>query len=71
MKNITNKKGEVVDTITTYEGEPGNDLVTTIDIELQARAEQIVEEKFVAIKIISGSPIIRSSIFCDDESKYW
>ncbi len=51
VKNLTNKQGEVVETITTYEGEPGKDLVTTIDMELQQEAEQIVEEVFITNEI--------------------
>lgn len=55
VKNITNRQGEVVDTVTTYEGEPGKDLVTTIDTELQAEAERIVEEKLLELKNEYGS----------------
>ena len=63
VKNITNKQGQVVDTITTYEGEPGNDLVTTIDIELQLEAERIVEEKLLELKSVSGSHLLDRAFF--------
>jgi len=63
IKNITNKKGEVVDTVTTYEGEPGNDLVTTIDIELQLEAERIVEEKLLELKATGGSKLLDRAFF--------
>lgn len=63
VKNITNKQGEVVDTVTTYEGEPGNDLVTTIDIELQAEAERIVEEKLLELKAKSHSELLDRAFF--------
>ncbi len=63
VKNITNKQGQVVDTITTYEGEPGNDLVSTIDIELQLEAERIVEEKLLELKSYSGSQLLDRAFF--------
>ncbi|WP_404817759.1 penicillin-binding transpeptidase domain-containing protein [Ureibacillus galli] len=63
VKNITNKQGEVIDTVTTYEGEPGNDLVTTIDIELQAEAERIVEEKLLELKAKSHSELLDRAFF--------
>ncbi|MGN4124529.1 peptidoglycan D,D-transpeptidase FtsI family protein [Lysinibacillus sphaericus] len=58
VKNITNKKGQVVDTITTYEGEPGKDLVLTLDSELQAETEKIVEEELLKLKAIPGSYLL-------------
>lgn len=58
VKNITNKKGQVVDTITTYEGEPGKDLVLTFDSELQAANEKIVEEELLNLKAMSGSSLL-------------
>ncbi|RTQ86312.1 penicillin-binding transpeptidase domain-containing protein [Lysinibacillus telephonicus] len=63
VKNITNKRGEVVDTITTYEGEPGSDLVTTLDIELQAEAERVVEEKLLELKSKSQSHLLDRAFF--------
>lgn len=58
VKNLTNKQGEVVETITTYEGEPGKDLVTTIDIELQQQAEQIVEKYLLQMKAGGSSSLL-------------
>ncbi|QDP99269.1 penicillin-binding protein 2 [Lysinibacillus fusiformis] len=58
VKNITNKKGQVVDTITTYEGEPGKDLVLTLDSELQAETEKIVEDELLKLKAKSGSYLL-------------
>lgn len=63
IKNVTNKKGEVVDTITTFEGEPGKDLVMTIDIELQQAAEKIVEEKLLDLKRRGGSSLLDRAFF--------
>ncbi|MFJ8090746.1 peptidoglycan D,D-transpeptidase FtsI family protein [Lysinibacillus sp. NPDC095746] len=58
VKNITNKKGQVVDTVTTYEGEPGKDLVLTLDSELTAATEKIVEEELLKLKSQGGSRLL-------------
>ncbi|SER81422.1 penicillin-binding protein 2 [Psychrobacillus sp. OK032] len=50
VKNITDGKGRVVDIQTVYEGEPGKDLVLTIDSELQTEMERILEKKLLEIK---------------------
>lgn len=63
VKNITNKQGQVIDTVTTYDGEPGSDLVTTIDIELQAEAERIVEQKLLELKSMSQSHLLDRAFF--------
>lgn len=63
VKNITNKKGEVVETITTNEGEPGKDLVTTLDSELQAEAERIVEKHLLQLKSRAGSSLLDRVFF--------
>lgn len=58
VKNITNKKGQVVETLTTFAGEPGKDLVTTIDSELQKKAEEIVERQLLELKTRGGSDLL-------------
>ncbi|GLC88627.1 peptidoglycan D,D-transpeptidase FtsI family protein [Lysinibacillus piscis] len=58
VKNITNKRGQVVDTVTTYEGEPGKDLILTLDSELTAETEKIVEDELLKLKAASGSPLL-------------
>ena len=58
VKNITNKKGQVVDTVTTYEGEPGKDLILTFDSELQVETEKIVEEELLKLKAMGGSYLL-------------
>ncbi len=50
VKNVTNKAGQVVETVTTFAGEPGKDLVTTIDYELQQRTDEIVERYLLELK---------------------
>ncbi|MGE8000609.1 peptidoglycan D,D-transpeptidase FtsI family protein [Lysinibacillus sp. NPDC093190] len=58
VKNITNKKGQVVDTVTTYDGKPGNDLVLTLDSELTAATEKIVEEELLQLKSRGASSLL-------------
>ncbi|MDD1505456.1 penicillin-binding protein 2, partial [Lysinibacillus sp. CNPSo 3705] len=58
VKNITNKKGQVVDTVTTYEGEPGKDLVLTLDSELTAATEKIVEQELLKLKSGGASSLL-------------
>ncbi|MEQ6355805.1 penicillin-binding protein 2 [Lysinibacillus sp. M3] len=58
VKNITNKKGQVVDTVTTYEGKPGNDLVLTLDSELTAEIDKIVEEELLKAKSQGASALL-------------
>ncbi|MER2106512.1 MAG: penicillin-binding transpeptidase domain-containing protein [Solibacillus sp.] len=63
VKNLTNKKGQVVETVTTYDGEPGKDLVSTIDIELQQEAEKIVESKLLEIKAMGSSYLLDRAFY--------
>ncbi|MGE7675841.1 peptidoglycan D,D-transpeptidase FtsI family protein [Lysinibacillus sp. NPDC094403] len=58
VKNITNKKGQVIDTVTTYKGEPGKDLKLTIDSELQLETEKIVERELLKLKSQGGSYLL-------------
>ena len=45
VQNITNKAGDVIESIVLQEGERGKDLVLSIDMELQIAVEQIIEEE--------------------------
>ena len=58
VKNVTNKKGQVVETITSFAGEAGKDLVTTIDIKLQEQVDKILEQKIREIKAVGSSPML-------------
>ena len=62
-KNITNKKGQVMETVTTFEGEPGKDLVSTIDMRLQKEAERIMEEKLLELKASGSSQLLDRAFF--------
>lgn len=63
VKNITNKKGQVIETKTTYVGEPGKDLVSTLDVELQAEAEKIVEKYLLELKGLGSSSLLDRAFF--------
>ena len=63
VKNITNKKGQVVETETTFAGEPGKDLVTTIDVELQKKAEEVIEQKLLELKAMGSSQLLDRGFF--------
>lgn len=55
VKNITDGKGRVIDTQTVYEGDPGKDIVLTIDTEVQARLEEIVTNRLLEMKREPGT----------------
>ncbi|WP_338652870.1 penicillin-binding protein 2 [Sporosarcina psychrophila] len=50
VKNIKDRSGRVVETKTIRQGEPGKDLILTIDSELQQTLENIVSEKLLELK---------------------
>lgn len=56
-KNVT-KSGDVLETELISEGERGNDLVLTIDIELQKAVEQIIEEEMLKTKQKRGTDLL-------------
>ena len=58
VKNITDGKGTVTETETVFEGQPGKDLVLTLDSELQANLENLVEAKLLDLKSKSGSSLL-------------
>jgi penicillin-binding protein A len=50
VKNITDKAGNVLETLVISEGKRGKDLVLTIDMDLQLEVEKIIEEELKAAK---------------------
>ena len=44
-KNITDKSGKVLESIPVSEGKRGNDLILTIDMDLQLAVEEIIEKQ--------------------------
>ncbi|WP_432355244.1 peptidoglycan D,D-transpeptidase FtsI family protein [Sporosarcina sp. A2] len=58
VKNIKDRTGKVVETKTVREGEPGKDLMLTLDTELQAHLETIVEDNLLKAKRNGGSQFL-------------
>ncbi|WP_242222959.1 penicillin-binding protein 2 [Bacillus cereus group sp. BfR-BA-01380] len=54
VKNITDQKGNILETVYLSKGESGKNLTLTIDMELQKKVEQIIEEEMKKAKA-SGS----------------
>jgi penicillin-binding protein A len=50
VKNVTDKEGNVLETIVVSEGKRGKDLVLTVDMDLQLAVEQIIEEELLEAK---------------------
>ena len=61
VKNITNGRGQVIETMLTDEGNPGKDLILTIDSEMQATMEDIVEEKLLELKAGPNSQLVKDA----------
>lgn len=61
VKNVTDGRGRVIETIPVEDGEPGKDLVLTIDSELQYELEKIVEDKLVALKAGPNSQLVKDA----------
>lgn len=61
VKNVTDGRGRVIETVPVDEGEPGKDLVMTIDSELQYELEKIVEEKLLALKAGPNSQLVKDA----------
>lgn len=58
VKNIKDRTGKVIETKTVREGQPGKDLMLTLDTELQSHLEKIVEENLLKSKAMSGSQFL-------------
>lgn len=61
VKNITDGRGRVVDTVPADEGKPGKDLILTIDTEMQSAMEDIVEEKLRELKAGPNSQLVQDA----------
>lgn len=58
VKNITDGKGTVTETETVFKGQPGKDLVLTIDSEFQSEIDSLVETKLLEMKQKNGSNLL-------------
>lgn len=63
VKNITDGKGRVVDIQTVYTGEPGKDLVLTMDSEVQLAQEEILEKELLELKNNAGTKYLDRAFF--------
>ncbi|HYK73345.1 MAG TPA: penicillin-binding protein 2 [Pseudoneobacillus sp.] len=58
VKHVTDKSGKVIEVKEISEGKRGNDLVLTIDLELQIEVEKIIEKKLVETKAKAGTDLL-------------
>lgn len=50
VRNITDKEGNILETVNVSQGQRGNDLNLTIDMELQKRVEEILSKSLMSYK---------------------
>ncbi len=58
VKNVTDKAGNVLETIPIAEGKRGKDLVLGIDMDLQLAVEKIIEEELLEAKKMGGTNLL-------------
>ncbi|BAQ11375.1 penicillin-binding protein 2a [Bacillus sp. OxB-1] len=58
VKNVKDRTGRVVETKTVKEGEPGKDLMLTIDSELQLEVENMVSDELLQLKRRSDTRLL-------------
>ncbi|MGD6889266.1 peptidoglycan D,D-transpeptidase FtsI family protein [Bacillus mobilis] len=56
VRNITDKNGNILETINVSKGQSGNNLNLTIDMELQKRVEEIITKNLLKYK--GGQPLL-------------
>lgn len=61
VKNVTDGRGSVIETIPVEEGKAGKDLVLSIDGELQSELEKIVEDKLRQLKNGPNSKLVKDA----------
>ncbi|MCD7033093.1 penicillin-binding protein 2 [Metabacillus sp. GX 13764] len=57
-RNVTDKKGRILNTDITKPGQNGKDLVLTIDMQLQAEVEKIISEELAKAKQNDGTALL-------------
>ncbi|WP_281202395.1 peptidoglycan D,D-transpeptidase FtsI family protein [Cytobacillus kochii] len=58
VKNVTDKGGTILETVTISEGQRGKDLVLSVDMDLQLATEKIIEEELRAAKQTGGTSLL-------------
>ncbi|ANU23491.1 penicillin-binding transpeptidase domain-containing protein [Planococcus donghaensis] len=61
VKNVTDGRGSVIETIPVDEGEAGKDIVLSVDSELQSELEKIVEDKLLELKKRPNSELVKDA----------
>ncbi|WP_432358596.1 peptidoglycan D,D-transpeptidase FtsI family protein [Sporosarcina sp. UB5] len=61
VKNVKDRTGRVIETKTVREGEPGKDLVLSMDSDLQESLEELLSEKLLELKKDSRSGLLDSA----------
>ncbi|WP_088006347.1 peptidoglycan D,D-transpeptidase FtsI family protein [Indiicoccus explosivorum] len=61
VKKVTDSKGRISDTITVKEGKAGQDLVLSLDSELQKKLETIVTDKLIELKKGPHSELLKDA----------
>ncbi|MEK6267113.1 MAG: penicillin-binding protein 2 [Planococcus sp. (in: firmicutes)] len=61
VKNVTDGRGSVIETVPVDEGEAGKDIVLSIDSELQSELEKIVEDKLLELKKRPNSELVKDA----------
>src|SRR5690606_7700465 len=61
VKNITDGRGRVIDTLPVDSGTPGKDIILTIDSEMQHAMEDIVENKLLELKAGPSSQLVKDA----------
>ncbi len=67
LKNITDKAGNIVRTEKVTEGKSGNNLMLTVDMDLQKRVEESLEKNLRAFHVCRADD--GSCVRCNDESE--
>ncbi|MEK4028803.1 MULTISPECIES: penicillin-binding protein 2 [Bacillaceae] len=58
VKNVTDKSGNILDSEIVRKGQRGNDLILTIDMDLQVAVDKIIEEELGKAKRQGGHPLL-------------
>lgn len=58
VKNVMDKSGNIVSTDTVANGQRGDDLVLTIDMDLQQQVEQIIEDELMKAKAYPNTSLL-------------
>ncbi|EGA89212.1 hypothetical protein GPDM_12090 [Planococcus donghaensis MPA1U2] len=61
VKNVTDGRGSVIETVPVDEGEAGKDIVLSVDSELQSELEKIVEDKLLELKKRPNSELVKDA----------